>query len=176
MANVLGAVYEFGAFRLDTAKRLLTRDGAPVTIPPKTFDLLLLLVENRGRVLAKKELMEALWPQTFVEDANLSFQVSALRKALGGDAELGADVPPRVLRHGDDPSHPPGHPHLHPGEAVPAGLGQLLVAGPGRSDLEPLVDGDGVVDRGDHRQAGPFDTEQAVPEALVVGQIGRAHV
>ena len=95
MANVLGAVYEFGTFRLDAAKRLLTRDSVAVTIPPKTFDLLLLLVENRGRVLAKKELMEALWPQTFVEDANLSFQVSALRKALGNEGAEWVETLPR---------------------------------------------------------------------------------
>lgn len=95
MANAIGAIYEFGVFRLDAARRLLTRDGASLTIPPKTFDLLLLLVENRGRVLTKKELMEALWPQTFVEDANLSFQVSALRKTLGGDGAEWIETLPR---------------------------------------------------------------------------------
>jgi eukaryotic-like serine/threonine-protein kinase len=95
MANAIGAVYEFGSFRLDTAKRLLTRDGEHLTLPPKTFDLLLLLVESRGRVFAKKELMAALWPDTFVEDANLSFQVSALRKALSGDGIEWIETLPR---------------------------------------------------------------------------------
>ncbi len=95
MANAIGAIYEFGAFRLDAARRLLTRDGVSLTIPPKTFDLLLLLVDNRGRVLTKKELMEVLWPQTFVEDANLSFQVSALRKTLGGDGAEWIETLPR---------------------------------------------------------------------------------
>jgi len=79
MIHATGAVYEFGSFRLDTAKRLLTRGGEHLTLPPKTFDLLLLLVESHGRVFTKKELMATLWPDTFVEDANLSFQVSALR-------------------------------------------------------------------------------------------------
>ena len=95
MANATGTVYEFGSFRLDTAKRLLTRDGEHLTLPPKTFDLLLLLVESRGRVFAKKELMAALWPDTFVEDANLSFQVSALRKALGGEGVEWIETLPR---------------------------------------------------------------------------------
>ncbi len=95
MANATGTVYEFGSFRLDTAKRLLTREGEHLTLPPKTFDLLLLLVESRGRVFAKKELMAALWPDTFVEDANLSFQVSALRKALGGEGAEWIETLPR---------------------------------------------------------------------------------
>ncbi len=95
MANATGAVYEFGFFRLDTAKRLLTRDGEHLTLPPKTFDLLLLLVESQGRVFAKKELMATLWPDTFVEDANLSFQVSALRKILGGEGIEWIETLPR---------------------------------------------------------------------------------
>lgn len=95
MANAIGTVYEFGSFRLDTSKRLLTRDGVHLTLPPKTFDLLLLLVESRGRVFAKKELMAALWPDTFVEDANLSFQVSALRKVLGVDGTEWIETLPR---------------------------------------------------------------------------------
>ena len=95
MANAIGGVFEFGSFRLDTARRLLTREGAHLTLPPKTFDLLLLLVESRGRVFAKKELMAALWPDTFVEDASLTFQVSALRKALGGEGIEWIETLPR---------------------------------------------------------------------------------
>src|SRR5712691_830514 len=95
MANAIEAVFEFGSFRLDTARRLLTREGSHVTLPPKTFDLLLLLVESRGRVFAKKELMAALWPDTFVEDASLTFQVSALRKALGGEGIEWIETLPR---------------------------------------------------------------------------------
>src|SRR5713101_2331923 len=95
MANAIGVVFEFGSFRLDAAKRLLTRGGAHLTLPPKTFDLLLLLVESRGRVFAKKELMAALWPDTFVEDASLTFQVSALRKALGGEGIEWIETLPR---------------------------------------------------------------------------------
>src|SRR5438552_12376470 len=75
--------YEFGPFQLDPARRLLTRNGETVSLPPKTYELLLLLVRSEGRALPKQELMSALWPDTFVEEANLSFQVTALRKTLG---------------------------------------------------------------------------------------------
>ena len=85
MTNGATVSYEFGPFRLDTARRLLTRDGQTLTLPPKTFSLLLLLVEGQGRVFTKKELMVALWPDSFVEEANLSFQISALRKVLGDE-------------------------------------------------------------------------------------------
>src|SRR5581483_3019665 len=82
MASATLKSFEFGPYRLDPAKRLLTRHGKSVALPPKTFDLLLLLVDSRGRVLTKKELMSLLWSDTFVEEANLSFQISTLRKAL----------------------------------------------------------------------------------------------
>jgi eukaryotic-like serine/threonine-protein kinase len=91
----VGAVYQFGPFRLDAGKRLLTREGRHLTLPPKTFDLLVLLVESRGRVFAKKELMAALWHDAFVEDANLSFQISALRKVLGGEGSEWIETLPR---------------------------------------------------------------------------------
>jgi DNA-binding winged helix-turn-helix (wHTH) protein len=66
-----------------------------LTLQPKTFDLLILLVESRGRVLTKKELMHALWPDTFVEDANLTFQMSALRKVLGPEGSEWIETLPR---------------------------------------------------------------------------------
>jgi Tol biopolymer transport system component/DNA-binding winged helix-turn-helix (wHTH) protein len=90
-------LYEFGPYRLDSSKRLLIREGRHLAVPPKTFDLLLLLVEGRGRVFTKKELMGALWPDTFVEEANLSFQISALRKVLG---ENGTDWIETLPRYG----------------------------------------------------------------------------
>ncbi len=75
--------YEFGPFRLDTMKRLLLRDGEPLTLTSKTFDLLILLVENNGRVIEKDELLRRIWPDTVVEENNLSVNMSALRKVLG---------------------------------------------------------------------------------------------
>jgi DNA-binding winged helix-turn-helix (wHTH) protein/TolB-like protein/Tfp pilus assembly protein PilF len=75
--------YEFGPFRLIPEERQLLRDNQPVPLTPKSFDLLLVLVENSGHLLEKTELMKRVWPESFVEEANLSVNVSALRRALG---------------------------------------------------------------------------------------------
>ncbi|HXG67949.1 MAG TPA: transcriptional regulator [Blastocatellia bacterium] len=75
--------YEFGPFRLDPTSRLLRRDGEVVPLKPKVFDTLLLLVANHGQVVSKDRLMEAVWPDTAVEENNLTQNISALRKALG---------------------------------------------------------------------------------------------
>lgn len=77
--------YLFGPFRIDVAERLLRRDGESIPLTPKAFDLLLMLVENKGHLLEKDELMKMLWPNTFVEEANLSNNISQLRKALSID-------------------------------------------------------------------------------------------
>ena len=79
------SIYEFGPFRLDARKRLLWRDGEIVTLKPKAFDTLLALVEGNGRVVEKEELMKRVWPDTVVEEGNLTFNISSLRKALGDD-------------------------------------------------------------------------------------------
>jgi Tol biopolymer transport system component/DNA-binding winged helix-turn-helix (wHTH) protein len=79
-------LYEFGKFRLDAEERTLLRDGEPVTLTPKVFDTLLALVESGGRVLTKDELMERLWPDSFVEEWSLSQNISLLRKALDDGA------------------------------------------------------------------------------------------
>lgn len=75
--------YDFGAFRVDPGKRLLLREGQPVALTAKAFDTLLALVENRGRVLEKDELMRLVWPDTVVEESNLSQNVFTLRRVLG---------------------------------------------------------------------------------------------
>ena len=77
------SVHEFGPFRLDTGERLLLRAGQPVSLTPKAFDLLVYLVERHGRLVSKKDLLSAVWSDTFVEEANLTYTISALRKALG---------------------------------------------------------------------------------------------
>ena len=76
-------VYEFGPFRLDAAKGVLWRGEQAVSLTPRLIEMLLALVENRERVIEKDELMSRLWPDTIVEEANLTVNVSALRKALG---------------------------------------------------------------------------------------------
>ena len=90
--------YEFGNFRIDVAECTLLQDGQPVPLTPKAFDTLLLLVENRGRLLDKELMMERLWPGTFVEEANLANNISLLRKALGDSANLIQTVPRRGYR------------------------------------------------------------------------------
>jgi len=64
--------YEFGPFILDERERLLLRAGEEITLTPKAFETLLLLVENSGHVLTKEEMLTSLWPDTFVEEANLT--------------------------------------------------------------------------------------------------------
>jgi len=75
--------YEFGPFRVDARERTLRREGALVPLTPKVFDILLVLVQNGGRVLTKTEMMDLVWPDTAVEESNLGRNVSTLRKALG---------------------------------------------------------------------------------------------
>src|SRR5262245_44035371 len=81
-------LYEFGPFQLDVGERLLLRDGESVPLTPKAFDLLLALVEHHGHLLEKDELLKLVWPDTFVEEANLSSNISLIRKSLG-DGENG---------------------------------------------------------------------------------------
>src|SRR5580700_1849780 len=75
--------YEYGSFRLDPVEHRLTRNGIAVPLAPKAFELLLFLVQNQGRLLSKEQIMETLWPGSFVEEANLTVSISVLRKVLG---------------------------------------------------------------------------------------------
>lgn len=78
-------LYEFGPFRIDSAERLLLRDGHPVPLTTKAFDTLLVLVEKRGHLVDKNEMMSAVWPDSFVEEGNLAVTISMIRKALGDE-------------------------------------------------------------------------------------------
>ena len=75
--------YQFGPFALDSARRVLSKHEQPVPLTPKAFDVLLALVEHRGEVLDKDQLMQRVWPDQAIEEGNLTVNVSALRKALG---------------------------------------------------------------------------------------------
>ena len=90
---------EFGPFVLDAAKRSLLRAGVPQSLTPKAFDMLLLLVEQRERVVSKDELLKTLWPGMFVDEANLSQQVFVLRRTLNGDS-AGPDYIATIPRRG----------------------------------------------------------------------------
>ena len=93
------AIFEFGAFRLDPAERLLLRQKVPVQLPPKAFDALVVMVASRGRLLGKDELLRTVWPDSFVEESNLAQHISILRKALR-DGEDGLQYIETVPRHG----------------------------------------------------------------------------
>jgi DNA-binding winged helix-turn-helix (wHTH) protein len=86
LSIVSAGLYSFGPFRLDPRERQLLRNGRPVPLTPKVFDLLCLLVSKHGRVLSKDEIMETLWHDAVVEEANLVQNISVLRKALGHSA------------------------------------------------------------------------------------------
>ncbi len=91
-------MYEFGAFRLDAGTRRLLCGGEPVALTAKAFDTLLALVEHRGRLVEKDELMQWLWPDRAVEDAYLTQTVFLLRKVLGespGEHRYIATIPRR---------------------------------------------------------------------------------
>lgn len=83
MSNPRGEVYQFDDFRLDAGRRLLTARDIPVALSGKAFDTLLYLVEHRGIVLKKEQLMQAIWPDTVVEENNLNQSISTLRRVLG---------------------------------------------------------------------------------------------
>ena len=99
MAPSSAPVYAFGKFRLDAGKRLLTvADGKPVCLTPKAYDTLAYLVEHAGAVVCKDELMRAIWPDTAVEENNLTQNISLLRRALGeerGERRYIATIPGR---------------------------------------------------------------------------------
>jgi DNA-binding winged helix-turn-helix (wHTH) protein/TolB-like protein len=133
--------YEFGPFRVDTVNHVLLRDGEPLPLKPKVFDTLLVLVESRGRVLDKDELMRRLWPDTVVEEANLTQNIYLLRKALGEESHGGAYIETmpkrgyqfvasvRVLEAGS--------PALAPEESAAAGEERRQPAGSGGGEAGP---------------------------------------
>ncbi|MBI3650176.1 MAG: winged helix-turn-helix domain-containing protein [Acidobacteria bacterium] len=93
--------FQFGNYCLHIADRALTREGRLIALPPKVFDTLMVLVERRGRVVEKEEMMQRIWPDTFVEEANLSVNISTLRKSLGeevGEARFIETIPKRGYR------------------------------------------------------------------------------
>src|SRR6266404_1503422 len=92
-------VYKFGAFCLEVANRLLLQNGEPVPLTPKAFDTLLALVRRNGRVVKKDELLNEVWPDTFVEEATLAQNIFTLRKALGQNGD-GPQYIETIPRHG----------------------------------------------------------------------------
>jgi DNA-binding winged helix-turn-helix (wHTH) protein/Tfp pilus assembly protein PilF len=101
----LAAEYRFGPFVVDVSQRLLFRKDKIVPLTPKGFELLLLLLERGGRVVEREELMRVVWPNVFVEEANLTQNIFALRKQLSDESELSEyiqTVPKRGYRFNPD--------------------------------------------------------------------------
>lgn len=110
MSPRTGDLFEFGSFVLDPAKQQLFRDGEAVSLTPKTFDLLRVLVENHDRTLTKEELIKAVWPDSFVDQSNLTQQIAMIRRALGdtaGDPRFVTTVPARGYRFTAEVIHRP---------------------------------------------------------------------
>jgi len=83
MAQGDNLLYKFGFYSLDVRERVLTRQGAAVPLTPKAFETLLVLARNSGHVVTKDDLMKEVWPDSFVEEANLTQNIFALRRTLG---------------------------------------------------------------------------------------------
>src|SRR5438128_1155044 len=90
-------IFRFGPFEIDGEQRVLLRAGDPIPLTPKAFDTLAVLVAFPGKLIEKAELLRLVWPDTFVEENNLTQNISALRKALG-EGEYIETIPRRGYR------------------------------------------------------------------------------
>jgi DNA-binding winged helix-turn-helix (wHTH) protein/tetratricopeptide (TPR) repeat protein len=149
-------LFTFGPYRLRARERVLEKDGRPIAIPEKTLDVLCVLLENRGQLVEKETLMRKVWPDTFVEDSNIAFQISTLRKLLDESANAPkfiATVPKRGYRFiaevreelepeplfemaVQEPGPPPDLPAFRPKRAPSS---RWLIAGIGASGLALIV-------------------------------------
>src|SRR5216684_6020767 len=90
-------IYRFGPFEIDLEQRLLFRAGDSIPLTPKAFDTLAVLVARQGKLVDKAELLKLVWPETFVEENNLTQNISLLRKVLG-EGEYIETIPRRGYR------------------------------------------------------------------------------
>lgn len=97
--RVAEPVYEFGRFHLDVQDQRVTRDGVPLSVPPKEFETLRCLVEAHGRLVTKGELLRRVWAGVHVDEGTIAQRICALRRALGQDEE-GRDYIETVPRCG----------------------------------------------------------------------------
>jgi Tol biopolymer transport system component/DNA-binding winged helix-turn-helix (wHTH) protein len=135
--------YQFGPFLIDVRERVLQRDGQPVALTPKAFDLLAALVEQPGRLISKDELLHKVWPDTFVEESNLAYNVFALRKALGDAAESGLyieTVPKRGYRFTAAVTPVGSEPNARPMPATPAELHRGPLGGDAEAPSATKID------------------------------------
>jgi DNA-binding winged helix-turn-helix (wHTH) protein/TolB-like protein/Tfp pilus assembly protein PilF len=129
--------YEFGSFRLHPSEQLLLREDAPVPLAPKAFELLVALIANHGHLVTRETLMQTVWADSFVEETNLTVNISLLRKILGNTPEglpWIATVPKRGYRFdGPVTVHPPGN-----------GVVQTLTPAPAEEKLAALEEEPGT--------------------------------
>ena len=141
------SIIRFGDFTLDGAQRRLLRAGQDVYLPPKTFELLLYLVRNGGRVIPKDELLEALWPDVNVVENTLAQRIRELREALGEGAHSARFIKtvPRVGYQfvavlDDEPPNTTAPPLISASpEKVGVGTGSLVLFGAGLLALVALL-------------------------------------
>ena len=120
-----GYLYEFGGFRLDPSERTFAHNGQRISLAPKAFDTLLILVQHNGRVLTKEDLIKTLWPDRFVEENNLTQHISALRRVLGKEpGEFIETVPKLGYRFNADVREIDGDDTVAPGTADRTWIGE----------------------------------------------------
>ncbi len=122
--------YRFGEFTVDADQKVLLFQDKPRPLTPKVFDTLLILVENNGRIVNKEDLMNRLWPDTFVEEANLTSNILQLRKALGDNARRPTYIETVARR---------GYRFIMPVEAIAA---SRAIAGEADVRSDPTSDGE----------------------------------
>src|SRR5215203_4641126 len=130
------SVFRFGDFVLDGSQRRLLRSGEDVSLPPKTFELLLHLLQNRGRVLTKDELLEAVWPDVNVVENTLAQRIREIREALGEAADRARYIKtvPRVgyqfiAALDDEPRNATAPPLIDASPKKAIGVGYLILFG-----------------------------------------------
>src|SRR5215467_1145460 len=98
MSESTNHIYEFGPFRLDPVERILEQEGQMLSLTPKVFETLLVLIKDSGRLVTKDKLMESVWQDTFVDEGTLTRTISRLRRALGeeGNGNKYIETVPRL--------------------------------------------------------------------------------
>jgi DNA-binding winged helix-turn-helix (wHTH) protein len=117
MSKEISGLYEFGRYRLDIENRVLFRNGQAVALPPKAVERLAVLVESNGQVVTKELLMARLWPDSFVEDSNLTQHIFLLRKVFSEDGDRRKyieTIPRRGYRREYHVMYLKVHPNLDP--------------------------------------------------------------
>jgi DNA-binding winged helix-turn-helix (wHTH) protein len=120
-------IYRFAEFELRVSARVLARDGKPIPLGSKAFEVLTCLVTHAGEVVTKDELLKTVWPESFVEEGNLSQHIFALRKALGDRSGFIVTIPGRGYQFTETVSQREQHgPDIQP-ELPSEGPGALII-------------------------------------------------